>query len=142
MSSFDIVIARSRFNFETQIDRFLIQKNVILQSFEVYGGYKSPRKFKVLIKNNGDIKEQLIELNFNEENNNYFPHYLGLVINSGVEGISIIGLTNIEEENKDSISYSISFADNESDNEDGDGDFPLYKIINPKKKSQSKSLTY
>jgi len=36
MSSFDIFIARYRFNFEAQINRFLTQNNVDLKSLGVF----------------------------------------------------------------------------------------------------------
>jgi hypothetical protein len=58
------------------------------------------------------------------ESCSYLPSYVGRVINSNIEKYRIVGLTDIEEEFIDTISYSISFSSNECNDEEGA--FPLY----------------
>ena len=73
MGSFELSFARSRFNLPTPISKFLDDKCVILKSFQVFGGYKSPNKFKIVIKNQNNSSEQVIALNVNEGIKEYFP---------------------------------------------------------------------
>lgn len=126
MASFDIVVARSKFNFPTQINKFLENGIVTLQYFETHGDFKSPKKFKMLLDNQGRIQEHIVELKINEENNTYYPHYLGLVFNSSNVILSIIGLTDLIEEGNDSISYCIIFENNDSDG--GREGFPIKNV--------------
>jgi|GEM_PF-5159694 len=54
----------------------------------------------------------------------YLPSYVGHVINSNIEKYRIVGLTDIEEEIIDTIGCSISFSNNECNDEEVA--FPLY----------------
>ncbi len=116
MATFNIFIARSKFNFENNLSKFLGEEGCVkLKYFESHGEFSSPKKFKILIEQNGKVVEYIVELKINEENNTYFPHYLGYTFNCINAKISVIALTESIENIKESISYSITFENSDND---------------------------
>ena len=115
MAIFNVFIARSKFNFENNLTKFIGEGIVRLKYFETHGEFNAPKKFKVLIDHNGEVGEYIVDLKLNEQNNNYFPHYLGYVLNCNNAKISVIALPESIENLKESISYSISFENIDSD---------------------------
>lgn len=110
MATFNIVVARSKFNFENNLTKFIGEGLVSLKYFETHGSFYSPMKFKVLIDQNGEVEEYTVELKLNEDNNSYFPHYLGYTFNCNNAKISVIALITESIENINGlISYSIIF---------------------------------
>lgn len=115
MTTFNIVVARSKFNFENNLTKFIGEGIVSLKCFERHGEFNSPKKFKILIDQNGEVREYIVELKLNKKNDSYFPHYLGYTFNCNNAKISVIALTESIENIKESISYSITFENSDND---------------------------
>ena len=118
MASFDIIIARTTTNSAVRLNKFLGEGTLVLRSFEIYGDYKSPTTFKIIIDNQGKVEEQLIELCIDAQNKCYVPHYVGKKISTTDGIIKIIGWTDFETIGKEAISYAINFEDNKGDEAD------------------------
>ncbi len=121
MASFDIVIARSRFNFPNDISKFLGDTLVTLNCFELFGDFIKPTKFMVVLTQEEEMEEHLVELTINAANNTYFPHYLGWVINPATTSVSIKALTDEAAQVKESVSYSMVFETSGDDGDNGNG---------------------
>lgn len=68
MSTFNIIIARSKFNFENNLSKFFGEEgSVKLKCFQTHGSFDSPKKFKILIDHNGEVGEYIVDLKLNEE---------------------------------------------------------------------------
>jgi len=115
MAKLNIIIARSKFNFENKLTQFLDDGHIRMKCFETYGDFKAPKKFKIIINKNDIIKEHYIELNLNKMSNSYEQHYLGLSIDYLNTKISVIALTELEQEKLESISFGIIFENNYND---------------------------
>jgi hypothetical protein len=116
MATFNIAIARSKFNFENNLSKFLREEGLVkLNYFETHGSYKAPKRIKVLINQNNDIKEYYFDLKLNVDNNSYYPHYIGIILNCTNTKLSIIAISEESEELKESISFSIIFENNYND---------------------------
>ncbi len=119
MASFDIVIARSRFNFPNDISKFLGDTLVTLNCFELVGDFIKPTKFMVVLTQENAAEEHLVELTINEANNCYFLHYLGWVINPATTAVSIKAMTDEAAQAKESVSYSMVFEASGDDGNNG-----------------------
>jgi hypothetical protein len=115
MATFNIFIARSKFNFENNLTKFIGELIVRLKYFETHGEFIAPKKLKILIDYNDGLVEHIVDLKINEINKCYFPHYLGYTLNCNNAKISIIALSESIENIKESISYSITFENIDDD---------------------------
>lgn len=125
MATFNIVVARSKFNLENDLTKFIREGVVTLRYFETQSNFRAPKKFKIITNQNDDIKEYYFELELNS-NNSYLPHNFDLKFNSFNTKISIIALPESIENIKESISYRIIFENIDDGDEDEIEYKPMY----------------
>lgn len=116
MATFNIVVARSKFNLENDLTKFIKEGVVTLKYFQTQSNFTAPKKFKVITNQNDDIKEYYFELELNS-NNSYLSHNFDLKFNSFNTKISIIALSESIENLKESVSYKITFENIDDVNE-------------------------